>query len=91
MEGLDLFVAVGASGAATILATSLLKHTPFKFDDNRINAAIVSVVASIYAAWQVGVDYTSYGGVPELAAIIIGTMFVATGTYNNLVKKDKAE
>lgn len=83
---LDLFVAIGASGTVTLLATSLLKHTPFKFEDNRINAAIVSLVSSIIAAYQVGVDFTSFTDVGTIATIIIGTLLVATSTYNNLVK-----
>jgi len=82
----DLFTAIGASGAVTVIATSLLKHSPFKFSDNRINAAIVSIIASIIAATQVGVDFTSFADAGAIATIVIGTMLVATSTYNNLVK-----
>lgn len=83
---LGLFVGIVNSGAATILATQLLKHIPFKFEDNRKNAAVVSLLASIYTAVELGLS-VSFSDIPAMVTIFVGTALIATATYNNLVKK----
>lgn len=99
MAVVDLVQTILLSGVATTAATELLKskYVPVQFSKfPRLTALGVSVVATLFVAWQQcnglaggcqGVFTTPF----DYAAAILGTLLVATVTYNNIVPNEQSK
>lgn len=88
MDVQNLFSSILVGGGATVIATQLLKskYIPIAFQNHpQWTAALVSLVAAIIAEWQAGVS-VDYHNLPNLAAVFVGTLWVAISVYNHLRK-----
>lgn len=89
MDAQALLTSVLAGGGATVVATEILKskYVPVAFEKYpRATAVVVSLVSAVIAEYQAGVNIDLHN-VAQLAAVFVGTVFVAVSVYDHLVKK----
>lgn len=99
MSVIDLLQTILISGVATTVATELLKskYIPVQFSKfPRITALVISIGATVFVAWQQCANLaTGCQGILaspiDWIAAVLGTMLVATLTYNNIVNVKESD
>lgn len=90
MTTTEIVQSVLAGGIATTYATQILKnrYVPIPVTSHpRITAAAVSLVASVIAVTQAGVDLTNLGDWVGAVSVFAGILLVASNAYHQIVKE----